>query len=163
MSSAANMVKGTKVSWNPKDKDFPEEKYKAPSFLFQQHPDHNSEEEWEERHGQVQNSLTPQEKCDLEPLCSDTEDWSGKVVVTLLTSNVCMRLGLIASFISTVNAPLTPYKTKAWSIASDPQETPTFSNQNSTFSGLPFLATVHQSILSPELYHPFTYFFLDLL
>lgn len=36
-----------------------------------------------------------------------------KAKVTLLTSNVCMRLGLIASFMSTVNAPLTPYKTMA--------------------------------------------------
>lgn len=34
---------------------------------------------------------------------------SPQIYITQLTSNVCMRLGLIASFMSTVNAPLTPY------------------------------------------------------
>lgn len=58
-------AKGRKVSWNPKEKDFPAEKYKATSFMLQQHPNLNSEKEQEERHEQAENSLTPQEKCAL--------------------------------------------------------------------------------------------------
>lgn len=58
-------AKGRKISWNPKEKDFPAEKYKVTSSILQQHPNHDSEKEQEERHEQVENSLTPQEKCAL--------------------------------------------------------------------------------------------------
>lgn len=58
-SKCDHVVKGMKVSWNPKDQVFPEEKYKATSFVFQEHPEHNSEKERKERHEQAENSLTP--------------------------------------------------------------------------------------------------------
>lgn len=104
-------------------------KYEAPSFIFQWSPSPMRGigiKRWPGR--------------EVSPRDTVLSNQSRTAGVTLLTSKVCMRLGLMASFIRTVNAPLTPYKTKAPTVDSHQQKNPTFWSQNSTFLGLPFLA-----------------------